>query len=103
MGDETRGLRSRAPFKRDETRRDWKAIPELAGPGQDYFFMVPLLGKIREKFKKNSGWDGTTQNHSGKVLNGLEMTQMLGTGNYPGFFGKNLVPGKWHSGTQTSR
>ena len=37
-------------MKWDETRRDWKAIPELAGPGQDYFFMVPLLGKIWEKF-----------------------------------------------------
>ena len=45
----SRGLRSRACFKRDETRRYWKAIPELAGPGQDYFFMVPLLGKIWEK------------------------------------------------------
>ena len=30
----------------NETRRDWRAIPELAGLGQDYFFMVPLLGEI---------------------------------------------------------
>ena len=44
----TRGLSSRAHFERDETRRDWKAIPELVGLGQEYFFMVPLLGKIRE-------------------------------------------------------
>ena len=86
-----RGLRSRARFKREETRRDWKAIPELAGPGQDYFFMVPLLGK----FGKNLGWDGTTQYHSGKVLNGLEMILNARDG-------KNLVPGKWHLGTQTS-
>ena len=27
---------------------------------------------------------------------------MLGTGNFPDFFGKNLVPGEWHLGTQTS-
>ena len=27
---------------------------------------------------------------------------MLGTGNFPDFFEKNLVPGKWHSGMQTS-
>ena len=27
---------------------------------------------------------------------------MLGTGNFPNFFGKYPVPGKWHSGTQTS-
>ena len=32
----------------NETRRDWRAIPELAGPGQNYFYMVPLLGKIQE-------------------------------------------------------
>ena len=27
---------------------------------------------------------------------------MLGMGNFPDFSGKNPVPGKWHSGTQTS-
>ena len=27
---------------------------------------------------------------------------MLGTGNFPDFFGKYSVPGKLHSGTQTS-
>ena len=32
----------------NQTRRDWRAIPELAGPGQDYFFMVPLLGENPE-------------------------------------------------------
>ena len=46
----TRGLRSRARFKRDETRRDWRPIP--VGPVHDYFFMVPLLGKYREKSLK---------------------------------------------------
>ena len=30
-----RGLHSRARFKRDKTRRDWRAIPELAGPVLD--------------------------------------------------------------------
>ena len=28
---------------------------------------------------------------------------MLGAGNFPDFFGKNLVLGKWHSGAQTSK
>ena len=28
---------------------------------------------------------------------------MLGTGNFPNFFGKYPVLGKWHSGTQTSK
>ena len=28
---------------------------------------------------------------------------MLRTGNFPNFLGKNLVPGKWHSETQTSK
>ena len=27
---------------------------------------------------------------------------MLGTGNFPDFFGKNPVPRKWHLGMQTS-
>ena len=63
-----RGLRSRARFKRDETRQDWKAIPELAGPGQDYFFMVPLLGKIRKKIRDGTGLLGTTREKSWMVL-----------------------------------
>ena len=33
---------------------------------------------------------------------GRGCSRMLGTGNFPDFFGKNLVAGKWHSGTQTS-
>ena len=44
-----RGLCSRALFKQDETRRAWRTIPKLSGPGQDYFFLAPLLGKIQEK------------------------------------------------------
>ena len=27
-----RGLRSRACFKKDKTRQDWRALPELAKP-----------------------------------------------------------------------
>ena len=45
-----RGLRSRTRY---QTRQDWtrlETIPELLGPGQDYFFQVTLLGKIWEKF-----------------------------------------------------
>ena len=45
-----------------------ETIPEFPGPGRDYFFMVPLLGKIREKFGKNSGRDGTTREKSWMVL-----------------------------------
>ena len=41
-----RGLRSRARLKRDKMRLE--ANSKLAGPGQDYFFMVSLVGKIRE-------------------------------------------------------
>ena len=33
---------------------------------------------------------------------GMGCSQMLGTGNFPDFFGKYPVPGKWHSVTQTS-
>ena len=47
-----RGLRSRARFKRDETRRDQTSFPELAVSGQDYFFLVSSLEKIGEKSGK---------------------------------------------------
>ena len=50
--ERVKGLRSRARLERDETRQDWRAIPKLAGPVQDYFIMVPLLGKICEKSGK---------------------------------------------------
>ena len=33
---------------------------------------------------------------------GREFSRTLGTGNFPDFSGKNLGPGKWHSGRQTS-
>ena len=36
----------------NETRQDWRALPELAGLAQDYFILVPLFGKIQEKFGK---------------------------------------------------
>ena len=64
----TRGLRFRARFKRDETRRDWRAIPESAGLGQDYFFM---LGKIREKNGKKTRWEGTTHYYCKEYSQGL--------------------------------
>ena len=53
----SRGLRSRAWY---QTRQDWmrlEPIPELPGPGRYYKCLVPLLGKIREKFEKNLGRD----------------------------------------------
>ena len=52
----------------NETRRDWQSLPELAGLWQDYLFLVPLLGKIREK-------NGTGLDYSvslGKVLSSTE-------------------------------
>ena len=33
---------------------------------------------------------------------GRGYSQMLRTGNFPDFWGKNPVPGKWHSGRQSS-
>ena len=33
---------------------------------------------------------------------GRGCSQMLKTGNFPDFWGKNPVPGKWHSREQTS-
>ena len=33
---------------------------------------------------------------------GRGCSRMLGTRNFLDFLGKNLVPGKWHSGMQTS-
>ena len=53
-----RGLRSRARYQTRRDRTRLETIPEWPGPGRDYFFMVPLLGKIQEKFGKNSGRDG---------------------------------------------
>ena len=43
-----RGLHSRARYQTRRDRTRLETIPEW--PGRDYFFMVPLLGKIREKF-----------------------------------------------------
>ena len=45
-------INPRARFKWDETRQDLRAIPELGRSGQDYFFLVLLLGKILEKSGK---------------------------------------------------
>ena len=46
-----RGLRSRARFKRDKTRRDWTSFPKLAVPGKDYFFWF----RCSRKSGKNLG------------------------------------------------
>ena len=46
-----RGRHFRACFEWDETRQEWSSNPKLGGPVQDYFIMVPLLGK----FGKNLG------------------------------------------------
>ena len=56
-------------FFRDETRRDWKPLPELAVPGQDNYFLVPLLEKIRVKFETGRDYSAPL----GKFLNGLGM------------------------------
>ena len=66
-----------------------------------------LWSRCSEKFGKKSGKirDGmgllsTTREKSWMVLKWC--SRMLGTGNFPDFSRKNQVPGKWHSGTQTS-
>ena len=41
-----RGLRSRARFKWDKTRQDWRTLPKLTVPWQYYCFLVPFLDKI---------------------------------------------------------
>ena len=60
-------------FFGDETRRDWRPLPELGGTGTRLVFSGPVAqenpGKIWEKF-------GTGRNYSvplGKFWNGLEM------------------------------
>ena len=55
--------------------------------------MFPDLKQARKKPVSNAG----TESGPGRGC-----SQMLGTGNFPDFSGKNPVPRKWHSGTQTS-
>ena len=55
--------------------------------------MFPDLKQARKKPVPNAG----TESGPGRGC-----SQMLGTGNFPDFFGKNMVPRKWHSGKQTS-
>ena len=87
----------------NETRRDWRAIPELAGPGQDYFFQVLLLGKILEKSGKLTRREEASPECRYLVGTWKKMFPNARDGKFPVFFfGKNPVPGKWHSGMQTS-
>ena len=98
-----RGLHSRACFKRDNTRWDWQSLPELAGLGQDYFFMVPLFWKIgknpgkiweiiREAFRNSQIFPDQKQETRWEA--GRDCSQMLRTLPFSDFYGKNLVPVK---------
>ena len=55
--------------------------------------MFPELKQARKKPVPISG----TESGLGRVY-----SRMLGTGNFPDFFGKIPVTGKWHLGMQTS-
>ena len=67
-----RGLRSRARYQK---RRDWRPFPN----GRDQDGTTSLWSRSSGKFGKNSGKirDGTTRYHSGKVLNGIEITRIF--------------------------
>ena len=54
---------------------------------------------IRRSFSEDNVLDLLCVTESGP---GIGCSRMLGTGNFPDFFGKYPVPGKWHSGMQTS-
>ena len=76
---------------------------------QDFSCLVPLIIFIWEAFGNSRMFPDLKQAGKKPVPNaGTKLgpergcSQMLGTGNFPEFFGKNLVPGKWHLGTQTS-
>ena len=57
-------------------------------------------GKIREI---NETGKQPVPNAGAEPGPGRGCSRMLGTGNFPNFFGKYPIPGKWHSGTQTSK
>ena len=74
--------------KRDKTRRDWRPFPNC-----------------RDRDGTTNVWSccsGQYGKNSGKMGREVGQSWVLGTGNFPLFSGKNPVPGKWHSGTQTS-
>ena len=49
---------------------------QIAGMGRDYICLVLLLWTIREKFRKNLGWDRTTQYHSENFWMVLKWTKI---------------------------
>ena len=53
--------------------------------------MFPNLKQAEKKPDPNAGTE---------LEPGRECSQILGTGNFPDFLGKILVPWKWHSGMQ---
>ena len=58
-----RSLHSRSRFVGDKTRRDWRTLPELARPWEDYFFWSCCLGKSGEN-------PGNNQYQSQKACSG---------------------------------
>ena len=70
--------------------------------GAFYLFSVPNK-KIPEQYRISGS--GLRQDGKWLVLKGRELdgtgsgwSRVLGTENFTDFFGKNPVPGKWHSG-----
>ena len=59
-------------------------------------------GSVREFPTQNETWRQPVPNDRTESEPGKGCSRMLRTLNFPGFFGKNPVPGKRHSGMQTS-
>ena len=66
----------------------------------EYIFLTTFYGLYFPTFNKTGKQQ--VPNVGTEPGPGWWCSRMLGTGNLPNFFGKYLVPGKWHSGTQTS-
>ena len=61
----------------NETRQDWTSFPELAVPGKDYFFMVPLLNEIWE-INGTGLKNGTHREKYWRVLNLINKLVLVG-------------------------
>ena len=94
-------------------------ISRIGGTGTRLIFSGPVAWKNSGKFEmgrdysvslgKSLEWSWNHQFGNSRLIFGTETrlgrgySWMLGRGNFLDFSGKNPVPGKWHSGTQTSK
>ena len=78
---------------------DWNV--QVTEPENLYFhseaFTNPRMFPDLKQDRKNPVLNAGTESGPGRGC-----SRMLGMGNFPDFWGKNLVLGKWHSGMQTS-